>query len=396
MAELWFFTRGGKQAPNPVTRDELRRMARDGTLRSSDLVWREGMSQWIRAGTAPDLFVGEETTSQLEGRAGRRERGPRDDRLDPNTRETRRIRPSNDEGLGTGAKIAIILGAVAVLVGLLVGGVVLIVNSSPDPVKPAVFAMAKNGKPAFAPPLPPPPPPLAGGNVLAAYTVNLVELGRNDRRFQFNAGTRYQIKATPAGGQDIDIFIDDAMGNPVAQDDRAAGKAELNWTPTKTGFYKVEVENLGPGNAVVTVNILSFGGPVAVADKGVGPGAPPVMDRRLLPTKLVVPTRFGTRVNDALTFADPKDPGRPFAYCKVYQVNMVAGKTYVIDMEGPFDPYLRLEDGDGREMTRDDDGGVGLNSKITYLCPRTGMYRIYATSCGGNRTGGFTLTVRDN
>lgn len=388
MAELWFYTRGGKQAPQPVPTEELQRLARDGGLRPSDLVWREGMAQWIRAGAAPNLFSGEETTSQLEDRNPAR----------PDRRGARRMSAGKDEGLSTGAKIGIILGAVVVLVGLLVGGIVLIVHSSHAPGRPMpkVAVVRDVAKPIGAPPPGPPLLPAEGGNVVSTYTVDLGELARNDREFQFLAGVRYLIKATPVGGQDIDIFIDDAMGKPVAQDDRGAAKAELNWTPTRTGPYKVEVENLGPGNAKVTVQVISFGGPLAALDKGPGPGAAPPVDRRLLPTKLVVPTRFGTRVNDALAFADPKDPGRPFSFCKVYQVNMVAGKTYVIDMEGPFDPYLRLEDANGLEMARDDDGGDGLNSRLTYVCPRTGMYRIFATSCGGGQTGTYTLTVREN
>lgn len=82
----------------------------------------------------------------------------------------------------------------------------------------------------------------------------------------------------------------------------------------------------------------------------------------------------------------------------VYEVRLVAGKTYVIDMvskdQKALDPYLVLQDADRQVLAEDDDGGEGLNARITYRAPRDGAYSILATSYNAGR-GLFTLTVRE-
>ena len=50
----WLVMAGGRQL-GPVSQDELVVWAREGRLRSEDLVWRNGMPQWVRAGTAAEL-----------------------------------------------------------------------------------------------------------------------------------------------------------------------------------------------------------------------------------------------------------------------------------------------------------------------------------------------------
>jgi hypothetical protein len=54
----------------------------------------------------------------------------------------------------------------------------------------------------------------------------------------------------------------------------------------------------------------------------------------------------------------------------IYQIKLAAGKTYVIDMVSPnqkaLDPYLVLKDANGVILAEDDDGGDGLNARITF------------------------------
>jgi hypothetical protein len=99
---------------------------------------------------------------------------------------------------------------------------------------------------------------------------------------------------------------------------------------------------------------------------------------------------------DRLTNADLPDKIRKNVPSKTYQVKMLAGKTYQIDMvSAEVDSYLRLEDNAGVQLAADDDGGGNLNSRITFVCPRDGEYRITATSATNirPRTGSFLLTV---
>ena len=50
----WFFARGGQQR-GPVPAEGLRQMLASGALSAGDLVWREGMPQWVPAGRVDEL-----------------------------------------------------------------------------------------------------------------------------------------------------------------------------------------------------------------------------------------------------------------------------------------------------------------------------------------------------
>ena len=82
-----------------------------------------------------------------------------------------------------------------------------------------------------------------------------------------------------------------------------------------------------------------------------------------------------------------------------YNVKLAAGKTYVIDMISPnqkaLDPYLILLNPSGKKVAEDDDGGDGLNARITYRVAVSGTYRIVCTSFERTGAGTFTLTVRE-
>ncbi len=79
---------------------------------------------------------------------------------------------------------------------------------------------------------------------------------------------------------------------------------------------------------------------------------------------------------------------------KTYNVFLRAGVTYQIDqMSSNFDCFLRLKDSTGRQLTANDDGGVGLNSRITYRPTKSGNYQIVAGSLGNSGTGNYTLKL---
>ncbi len=93
---------------------------------------------------------------------------------------------------------------------------------------------------------------------------------------------------------------------------------------------------------------------------------------------------------------DQTDPSRRQP-CKLFLVPLEAGKTYLIDQIAPvqfFDSYLRLENPQGQEVARDDDGGGFPNARIRYTADQTAEYRVIATSLGGGQ-GEFTLQIRD-
>lgn len=52
----WHITRQGKQY-GPFTEEKLRELAATKRLSPDDLIWRQGMAQWVAAGTHKSLFT---------------------------------------------------------------------------------------------------------------------------------------------------------------------------------------------------------------------------------------------------------------------------------------------------------------------------------------------------
>ena len=82
-----------------------------------------------------------------------------------------------------------------------------------------------------------------------------------------------------------------------------------------------------------------------------------------------------------------------------FAVELVAGRTYVVDVEGDgggaLDAMLRgLYDGAGRRIagTRDNDGGEGSNARLTFTATEDGTHYIAARGEGGT-TGAYTVRV---
>lgn len=79
-----------------------------------------------------------------------------------------------------------------------------------------------------------------------------------------------------------------------------------------------------------------------------------------------------------------------------FVLELEEGQRIQIDMERgesrSIDPYLELADEYGIPITSDDDGGQGLDSRITTFLD-AGRYQITASDLGDNESGQFRLTV---
>jgi hypothetical protein len=100
-----------------------------------------------------------------------------------------------------------------------------------------------------------------------------------------------------------------------------------------------------------------------------------------------------------LTAEDGLNPFRKGSRQKTFDIELTAGKTYVIEMKQPanskLDPYVRLEDKAGKVLAEDDDSGGKLDARIVYTATTSGTYRIVATSFAPNETGPFNLVVTE-
>jgi hypothetical protein len=136
---------------------------------------------------------------------------------------------------------------------------------------------------------------------------------------------------------------------------------------------------------------------IVVQDKGFVFNANPVPQGPLTAATAKLTLNNGqATVQNNLADNDPRDRVRAGSACKVFTIDMKAGKTYQIDLvraNDGFDPYLRLEDAAGNNLAQNDDGAGNLNSRIMFTCTAAGEYRIVATALFG--TGNFTLQVSE-
>jgi serine/threonine protein kinase/Tfp pilus assembly protein PilF len=82
----------------------------------------------------------------------------------------------------------------------------------------------------------------------------------------------------------------------------------------------------------------------------------------------------------------------------VHERTLLAGKTYVIDLESSeFDTLLKLESPDGKPLAENDDIelGVNENSRLIFTAPQDGVYRLIATSFEQAGTGPYMLRIRE-
>ena len=81
---------------------------------------------------------------------------------------------------------------------------------------------------------------------------------------------------------------------------------------------------------------------------------------------------------------------------KVHEIKMTAGKSYMIDMESiDFDPFLKLEDAQGKLLAENNDiSPNNHNSRILFIPPQDGTYRIIATSFQQQGQGQYEIILR--
>lgn len=89
------------------------------------------------------------------------------------------------------------------------------------------------------------------------------------------------------------------------------------------------------------------------------------------------------------------DCGAP-AYFDPYSLYLVQGETVTVSQSSPvFDSFLALQRS-GSVVASDDNGGGGLNARLTYTAPATGLYVVLARTRAGSSPalGDYTLAIQ--
>jgi hypothetical protein len=200
----------------------------------------------------------------------------------------------------------------------------------------------------------------------------------NDRPVQAwslrgEAGERVTIRLESDDYDSYLYFFGPGMSETLTNDDGGEGlDSELTITFPETGSYTVGAGALSSGST--GAYHITLTDPIDLETLATG-------DRSL---------RAGTRELGQLTSADPVVEGKPV---QAWAFRAEAGQTVTIDLiSDSFDSYLRVL-GPGLGTLEDDDGGDGLHSRIEVTFPDNGVYRVIASSLGGD-TGIFTLQVR--
>lgn len=195
-------------------------------------------------------------------------------------------------------------------------------------------------------------------------------------RVKLNEGTLYLIEAQGNGFSPR--VISPGIILPYVQrsfnDDQT--NFQTNLVPSQTKEYAFAVE----------LGFLPF-----------GRKPPETLDYTLRVTPISLAEQPLLSKQDELTAKDPEYKERKSRY-KAYPIKLEEGRYYVIEMRRKtdrqdMDPYLILEDANGKRVASDDDGAGNLNARLIVQPKQAGEYRVIATTLGQDY-GPFNLTVR--
>ena len=253
MAAEWYYTTN-KQQMGPVSWEELCQLASKALLKPDDLVWTEGMPEWVKAVRQQGLFQDSAApaTSVTTPRAETPEAPPRtssarqriDEELDEIDDEDRRQRRKTRKGSGSGLKIGLIIGLVVCVVLLISCGLIITL---------LVVFLGDRGGPGGM--------PAAGGGIRipANYTVNLGQGGQDNRVVTLHGGQRITITTRTdraGGGAQPTTVVQIVQGGRVHSEARGnVAVHTMGFTAPANGNYIIRVQNQGPGNSRITVDV---------------------------------------------------------------------------------------------------------------------------------------------
>jgi hypothetical protein len=192
-------------------------------------------------------------------------------------------------------------------------------------------------------------------------------------KVKLQQGTPYVIDLVSTAF-DAYLRLEAADGKQLAEDDDGGGgtNARLFFIPPASAEYTLVATSFHPKTGKYRLT---------------------VQEAHLEVRKLKLEDASAT-VTDRLALTDGRSPFSPHNVCKIYRVELKAGKVYVIDLESQaFDAYLTLSDASLVRIASDDDSGGGRNARIRFDCKTEGAYYLVATGLG-RPEGDFEIRIR--
>ncbi|MGI9106493.1 MAG: Calx-beta domain-containing protein [Pyrinomonadaceae bacterium] len=206
--------------------------------------------------------------------------------------------------------------------------------------------------------------------------------------YTFN-GTAGQSIAVEMSSAEFDTYLNLLGPNgALLEVDDDSGGGNNSRIPSEGGFYTL------PANGTYTIYATSFNpgatGSYSLLLATPGSGGCPV-----------TPAQNGQIVSGSLSQSDcffPAEHPRAGSFVDIYTFTGFAGQQAVIEMESSaFDTYLYLLASDGSFTENDDVSPGNTNSRIppsgVLTLPFNGVYTIYATSFGAQRTGDYLFRL---
>ncbi len=247
----------------------------------------------------------------------------------------------------------------------------------------------------------PPPPHKLGAPVprpLSALVMRLLAKDANDRpQTSLEVIAEFQkIEADLASPETVSFTTQFKPAKSSATSGtmaRSAGKTSIRRPPQlkrATPYALFVLIGLGLLGCVVTVaggGVYYF---LGAGNKDPDPGL--VDDKR--PPEKDQNKREPIVLNGTLTREDPLENGK---FSKIHLIPLESGQPYLIDLEGTFDTFLRVEDADKRILHFNDDEcpATVLNSRLVFIPAKKDTYRLVVTSFKPQETGAYVLSIQE-
>ena len=201
---------------------------------------------------------------------------------------------------------------------------------------------------------------------------------QDEWEFEARAGQDVTIELR-SGAFDTYLELQDEWGNGIAENDDGLGEGTDSYIAAhldRGGRFRIQVRAYGDHEATGLYELA-----LGVA----GPAARPGEVLEALP---------GETYSGRLEEGDSVMGDDTYADVFLFRA-AVSGRVRVELRSSDFDAYLILQDGAGRTLSSDDDGGSGTDSQITWDVVAGRTYRILANSYGaGRQTGTYRLLLR--